>query len=252
MLPDFPVACRRPTPGEPYTVAVQQRNVDVHFTSAASFTEDGVVGQDGKLRKCDSIICATGFDVSFMPQFPIVGRNGVNLQDKWKIAAEAYLSVAVPEFPNWLMMPGPNWPVVQGSVGATLEADITYVVATIHKMQNDLVKSFCVRRDITDEFNEHTQTWAPRTVWGPKCNSWYKDRKTGRLAAVYAGSSLHFLEMLKNPRWEHFELEYMNKENRFAFMGIGKTMAQTEEGREKGMDLSPYLSVEGIDPRMMD
>jgi hydroxyversicolorone monooxygenase len=40
--------------------AIQEPNVDVHFTAASHITADGVVGADGVERKCDTIVCATG------------------------------------------------------------------------------------------------------------------------------------------------------------------------------------------------
>lgn len=49
------------------------------------------MGADGVERKVDTIICATGFDVSYRPRFPIVGKNGVDLADKWKVCDDAVL-----------------------------------------------------------------------------------------------------------------------------------------------------------------
>lgn len=97
------------TPGDPYMKAIQQPNVDVNFTHVARVTQDGVVGGDGVERKCDTIVCATGFDVSWVPRFPVVGRGGVDLRDKWKDAAESYFGLACPDMPNWLTFLGPNW-----------------------------------------------------------------------------------------------------------------------------------------------
>jgi cation diffusion facilitator CzcD-associated flavoprotein CzcO len=57
--------------------AIQKDNVDVHFTAVEKITEDGVIGGDGEERKVDTIICATGFDVTYKPRFPIIGKNGV-------------------------------------------------------------------------------------------------------------------------------------------------------------------------------
>jgi hypothetical protein len=65
------------TPGDPYMNAIQNDNVDMHFMAVASITPDGVVGDDGVERKCDTIVCATGFDVGFRPRFPVIGKNGV-------------------------------------------------------------------------------------------------------------------------------------------------------------------------------
>lgn len=89
--------------------AIQQENVDVHFTAVDSITEKGVVGNDGIEREVDTVVCATGFDVTYRPRFPIIGRNGVDLSEKWKDAPEAYLGLAVPEFPNYMTFIGPTW-----------------------------------------------------------------------------------------------------------------------------------------------
>lgn len=78
--PTFGVGCRRITPGDGYMQAIQKENVDVHFTAVKSCTEDGVVGEDGVERKVDTIVCATGFDVSYRPRFPLVGKNGTDLK----------------------------------------------------------------------------------------------------------------------------------------------------------------------------
>ena len=89
--------------------AMQEPNVSMHFTAVTEVTVDGVVGADGTECKCDTIVCATGFDVSHRPRFPIFGRNGINLQDKWKDAAEGYFGVCCPDMPNWITFIGPNW-----------------------------------------------------------------------------------------------------------------------------------------------
>jgi len=104
--PKFGLGCRRITPGDPYMEAIQKENVDVHFTPVESCTEEGVVGEDGVERKVDTIICATGFDVSYRPRFPIVGKNGVDLADKWKVCPESYLGLAIPDMPNFLTFIG--------------------------------------------------------------------------------------------------------------------------------------------------
>lgn len=87
---------RRITPGDAFMKALTKENVDAHFTGVASVTEDGVVGDDGIERKCDTIICATGFDTTWRPQFPIIGKKGVNLQDKWANETNGYLGLAAP------------------------------------------------------------------------------------------------------------------------------------------------------------
>ncbi len=58
--PTFQLGCRRVTPGDPYIEAIQRENVDVHFTSVARLTKNGVMGADGIEHKVDAVICATG------------------------------------------------------------------------------------------------------------------------------------------------------------------------------------------------
>lgn len=100
--PNFAVGCRRITPGDPYMEAIQKENVDVNFTHVQSITEDGLLGGDGVERKADTIVCATGFDVSYKPRFPIIGKNGVDLRKKWAVSPEGYLGLGVPDMPNFV------------------------------------------------------------------------------------------------------------------------------------------------------
>ncbi len=57
--------------------------------------------EDGTEHKVDVLICATGFDVSFRPRYPLCGKNGADMADVWKNAPETYLSVTAPQFPNY-------------------------------------------------------------------------------------------------------------------------------------------------------
>ena len=107
--PEFGFGCRRITPGDPYMAAIQKENVDVHFEEVVKITEKGLIGSEGTEVECDTIVCATGFDVSYRPRFPIVGQGGIDLADKWKVCPEGYLGLGIPDFPNFLTFIGPSW-----------------------------------------------------------------------------------------------------------------------------------------------
>lgn len=101
LIPTFPIGTRRVTPGPGYLEALRQPNVDVLRGSIKRFVAEGIEMDSGDVLKVDAIICATGFDLSFNPRFPIVGREG-NLQDIWKNGVpKAYMSVAVKGMPNY-------------------------------------------------------------------------------------------------------------------------------------------------------
>jgi len=101
LIPEYPLGLRRMTPGHSYLRALTQPNVEVRKGGIKRFVPEGIELGSGEVLRVDAIVCATGFDTSFVPRFPIIGRNG-NLQERWrKEVPKAYLSCAVPGMPNY-------------------------------------------------------------------------------------------------------------------------------------------------------
>lgn len=98
---DFAVGCRRPTPGNGYLEALCADNVTVVSNSISEITSKGIKTEDGAEHEFDIIVCATGFDVSWRPHYPTIGRNGVDLSDYWRDVPNTYLSLGVAHFPNY-------------------------------------------------------------------------------------------------------------------------------------------------------
>lgn len=48
---------------------------------------------------------------------------------------------------------------------------------------------------------------------------------------------MHFLKTIKTPRWEHYDIEYLDA-NPWAFLGNGRIKAEVEVSKE---GLTPYL-----------
>ena len=101
MIPDFAVGCRRPTPGNGYLESLNEPNVRVVTDHIDRVVPEGIVLSTGEIISIDAFICATGFDISFCPRFPIIGLNGASLGEQWKDKPEGYLSVAAENFPNY-------------------------------------------------------------------------------------------------------------------------------------------------------
>lgn len=101
---DFAVGCRRPTPGNGYLEALCEDNVDVIQGTIKEITEKGIRTSDGIEHEADIIVCATGFDVSWKPHYPTIGREGKSLAEEWATVPSTYLSITVPHFPNYLSM----------------------------------------------------------------------------------------------------------------------------------------------------
>jgi cation diffusion facilitator CzcD-associated flavoprotein CzcO len=102
---DYAVGCRRPTPGNGFLECITDEKCSVTFESITEVTETGIITQDGVHHDMDVLVCATGFDVSFKPKFPIVGKSGLELKDAWAKQPDTYLSAAIPQFPNYFSQP---------------------------------------------------------------------------------------------------------------------------------------------------
>lgn len=104
IIPDFPVGCRRITPGLGYLESFSEPNMRV-ITNARiqCVNATGILLENGEHIDVDAIVCATGFDVSFTPRFPVLGRNDISLKDVWSEPniPYAYLSTCIPQFPNY-------------------------------------------------------------------------------------------------------------------------------------------------------
>lgn len=101
IIPKFPVGCRRFTPGSGFLEALVKPNATVITEEIECITPEGLRTVDGVEHKVDAIVCATGFDCSYRPAFPVIGLNGRSLAEDWKDGPRHYLSVAAPGFPNY-------------------------------------------------------------------------------------------------------------------------------------------------------
>ena len=238
MIPQFPVACKRLTPGPGYLEALVEDNVDFVHEGIKRFTETGIETVDGKHREYDAIICATGFDTSFKPRFPLIGLNGVDLRDKNKDEPDNYISLGVDGFPNYFVLGGPNSGVGSGSLTVIFERVCEYTIKAIKKAQFERIKSMTPSAAAVKDFMEYTDAYFLRTVFGQKCKSWYKNGKEeGRVVGLWPGSCLHAVRTFENPRWEDYEYVYLDeRRNRFGYLGDGWT-----EVERKGGDTAFYM-----------
>lgn len=205
MIPNYHAGCRRITPGDGYLEALRADNTRLSWDRIDAFTETGIRTVDGHEEEFDMIVCATGFDPSWLPQWKLVGRGGATLEDMWKVNPKAFFATQVNSLPNY------------GSVLSAISWTVDYLLNWVQRMIRKDIKTVCVKKDAVDDFNECSQEMLKRTVWAGKCHTLYKNRRDeGTITGVYAGSTVHFKNSLEKAlnQGEHFDITWRSK-NRF-------------------------------------
>ena len=87
-----------------------------------------------------------------------------------------------------------------------------------------------------DDFIAYKDKFMQQTVWQQDCRSWYKgNTANGKILALWTGSTLHYVETLKEVRYEDYEIEFFG--NRFDYLGNGMTKLEMAPDA----DLSRYI-----------
>ncbi|KAH9205896.1 putative monooxygenase [Leptodontidium sp. 2 PMI_412] len=240
IIPDFGVGCKRPTPGLGYLEALSKPNTRVIMEPIAEVLPNAVKLKSGEIVALDSLICATGFDYSWIPRFPIIGRGGVDIRELWKERPYGYMGLAVHHLPNYFVFLGPNSPLSHGSTLPTLEIVTKYICRVVWKLQTENYKSMVPTNAAVADFLAHCDKFHQRTIWGTKCRSWFKGGKEDGHVLTHPGSRFHNVHMLINPRYEDWEWTSLST-NRFAYLGNGLTVLEKEEKEEKRRDPTWFL-----------
>jgi hypothetical protein len=227
--PNFPPGCRRLTPGPGYLEALVEDNVNFINTKIKRIVPEGVETVDGKVRKIDVLICATGFDTSLKQAVPIRGEDGILLDDAWNPTPECYFGICPVKMPNHFRFLGPNGGPGTGSLIHLVETACEYMIKCIQKLQMEYIKSMVITDRAALALSKHIDMYFTRTIYTQPCKSWMKrGKETGRVVTLWPGSAMHGMAAFKNPRFEDFKYTYFPETDQdlFSYLGNGLTKAQ--------------------------
>lgn len=211
-----------------YLETLTKPNVSVVYGDINEITEKGCLCSDGNEYPVDTLICATGFDTTFKPRFPLIGPKGKNLQDVWAKEPKSYLGCAAAEFPNYLIFLGPNCPIGNGPVLSAIEYQADWMLRIIDRYQTHNIHGFAPKTEAVEEFVQHKNEFMKQTVWAEPCRSWYKGNQADApVTALWPGSTLHYMEAMAEVRWDDFDVKYTG--NRFAWLGNGYSKTELDE-----------------------
>ncbi|THH30107.1 hypothetical protein EUX98_g4084 [Antrodiella citrinella] len=205
LIPTYPFGCKRFIVDPGYLEALHRPNNDVNFDGIAEVTEKGILTKKGKHFDCDVIIEATGFIVD---EFPIKmkGRDGATIQEYFQAQGgpTAYKGTAVPNFPNFYTIFGPNTTTGHGSVIYTEEVQIDYIMQMLSPVINGLASSFEVTHEATDAWNARIHKKLSTAVWSA-CQSWYRVGHDGKNSSIWPGLLIEQWWQLRRPVWSHYK-----------------------------------------------
>jgi len=176
LQPDYTPACKRLVVSHNFYDSVQAPQAELVTEGIERIEPGGVRTVDGKLHELDVLVLATGFHVdAFVRPMTVRGLGGVLLDDVWEERPSAYMSMAVPGFPNFFMINGPNSPVGNFSLIRTAEMQFAYLMKVVDYVTSASRTYVVPTPAAAARFEDERVEAAKETVWATGCRSWYLD-----------------------------------------------------------------------------
>jgi cation diffusion facilitator CzcD-associated flavoprotein CzcO len=110
-----------------------------------------------------------------MRPIEVIGQNGQSLDRVWLRRPRAYLTVGIPQFPNFFMLNGPYSPVGNFPLIEVAELQMDYILQLVECLRTHRCRAIAPTESSTERFDCDRIVAAKRTVWATGCNSWYID-----------------------------------------------------------------------------
>ncbi len=176
LRPDYRAACKRLIVSSDFYASIQKPNVALVTAAVEAVERGGVRTRDAVLHDLDVLVLATGFRTDrFVRPTEVIGRDGLRLAQVWRDRPTAYLSVAVPGFPNLFMLNGPSSPVGNFSLIEVAELQMNYVLQLVELLRGGVCREISPSEDAAARFEVARVLATKNTVWTTGCKSWYLD-----------------------------------------------------------------------------
>lgn len=200
LTPDHPFGCKRLVFATDYLQTLTQPHVEVVASPAQSLRARSLVTEDGTELDVDVVLCATGYAAAdYLGQIEVTGEDGLTLRETWSDGAYAYLGMAVPGFPNFFMLYGPNTNVGSNSVIFMLEAQAHYIVRALRYLRRRGRSYIAVKPGAMAAFLHRIDRWMEGTVWLTRCSNYFR-AANGRVVTQWPRSARAFWGMTRRFR----------------------------------------------------
>jgi cation diffusion facilitator CzcD-associated flavoprotein CzcO len=206
VTPDYTIGCKRIILSSTLYPALARPNVSLHTKDdgIAEINERGILTTKGQQVDVDLIVYSTGYDATDgVISYPVIGKGGVSVADKWREYPRAYLGTTLPGFPNLFVVTGPNTGIGHTSAIFVIEAQMEYIRRAIDAVQSTKSRAIEVKADAENDYTAMIHREMKQTVWqAGGCHSWYQS-KSGHVIAMFPGFSFTFRQMAKHFKPKH-------------------------------------------------
>ncbi len=205
LRPRYRAGCKRLVVSPDFYQAIQSPNAELVTEAIARVEPRGVRTKDGRLHELDLLVLATGFHVDrFLRPIEVIGRGEKLLDDVWNPRPYAYLSVAIPDFPNLFLLNGPNGPVGNFSLIDVAELQLAYILQLVELIRAGVCREITATHEATARFEKDRAEAAKKTVWVTGCQSWYLDDRG--LPMAWPWTFDRFRKVMARPTFEDYAL----------------------------------------------
>jgi cation diffusion facilitator CzcD-associated flavoprotein CzcO len=193
VTPNYPFGCKRLIRDSNFLATLNDPNVSLVPREVTAVRPQGVVDDSGEETAVDVIVAAIGFrPTEYLVSLPIVGPNGVTLQEHWAEEPTAYLGVTVPGFPNLFLLYGPNT-----NGGASIIAQDERAAEVMVRVARRMVRNNFSVVDTRNSAEREFTDWVDkrnRINWGATfagCHNYYMS-PSGRNVTQYPEGQIHY------------------------------------------------------------
>jgi cation diffusion facilitator CzcD-associated flavoprotein CzcO len=198
---EYPLFAKRPPLDHGYLEAFNRD--DVHLVDIkdrepiVEITETGVRTTEHHYD-FDIIVLATGFRAytGALEAFPIRGKSGQTLREKWDKTSHSIMGVCVADFPNLFMITGPQAPFA--NLPTSIEQNAIWIADCIKKMESEGYDVFTPSQEAEDEWSAHVAEVHEQTLMaeGDKVHSWMMganiEHHRPRVLIYFGGANVYY------------------------------------------------------------
>ena len=206
-LPHYPPMGKRMLIDNHWFEMLCRDNIDLVTDPIREIESDAVVTENGQRQEVDAIVFGTGFQSHrFLWPMRIVGRGGVVLSEVWGENPRAYLGVAVPRFPNFFCLYGPNTNLGHGgSIIFHTECQVRYTLRCLRELLESAHSSMDCRPYVHEEYNDRVDAAHSRMIWThPGMQTWYRNEE-GRVTTNSPWRLVDYWKMTREPNPTDYE-----------------------------------------------